>query len=102
MDKIESKNENLNKKKLNSIQEKTKDELKKLQEQMNSLTEKNEKSKYILTNLQTEVRTVKEDTKTYKQSLGKVKPGKSVSVPEKFALGVCINGIPEKSKICFR
>ena len=47
-------------------------------------------------NLQTEVKTVKEDTKTYKQSLGAVKPGKLVSVPEIFALGIRIRSIPEK------
>ena len=63
---------------------------------MKSLTEKIEKSNNIMTSLQTEVKTVKEDTKTYKQSFGAVKPGKSVSVPEKFALGLCIRGIPEK------
>ena len=50
-----------------------------------------------MTNLQTELKTVKEDTKTYKQSLGAVKPGKLVSVPEKFAFGIRIRSIPEKN-----
>ena len=64
---------------------------------MTPRTEKIEKSNKIMTNQQTEVKTVKEDTKTYKQWLGAGNPGKLVSVPEKFALGICIRGIPEKN-----
>ena len=40
---------------------------------------------------------MKKDTKTYKQSLGKVNLGKSVSIPEKTTLGVYIRDIPESS-----
>ena len=49
-----------------------------------------------MTNLQTKLKTVKKDTKTHKQSLGSVKPGKSVSVHEMFVLGICSRGIPQK------
>ena len=50
---------------------------------MKTLTDKFEKSKNILTNVQSEVINVKKDTKTYKQSLVKVNLGKSISSPEK-------------------
>ena len=53
-----------------------------------------------MTFLRTEVKTVQEDTEFYEQSPGAVKSGKSVSVSEKFALGICIRGIPEKNANC--
>ena len=54
---------------------------------MKTLTDKIEKSNNIITNVQSEVINVKKDTKTYKQSLGKVNLRKSVSIPEKTSLG---------------
>ena len=60
-------------------------------------TDKIEKTNNINTNVQSEVINVKKDTKTYKQSLGKVNLGKSVSIPEKTTLGVYIRDIPESS-----
>ena len=57
--------------------------MKKLQKQMKTLTDKIEKSNNIITNIQSEFINVKKDTKTYKQSLGKVNLGKSVSIPKK-------------------
>ena len=63
---------------------------------MTSFTETIEKSNEIMTNVQTEVKTVEEDTKICEQPFGAVKPGKSVSLLEKFALGICIRGIPEE------
>ena len=57
--------------------------MKKLQEQMQTLTGEIEKSNKIMSNVQHEVTDVKNDTKFYYQSLGKMKPGKSVTIPEK-------------------
>ena len=71
--------------------------MKKVQEQMKTLTDKIEKSNNIITNVQSEVINMKKDTKTYKQSLGKVNHGKSVSIPRKTTLGVYIRGIPESN-----
>ena len=64
---------------------------------MKTLTDEIEKSKNIITNVQLEKINVKKDTKTYKQSLGKMSLGKSVSIPEKTTLGVSIRGRPESS-----
>ena len=60
-------------------------------------TDKIEKTNNINTNVQSEVINVKKDTKTYKQSLGKVNLGKPLSIPEKTTLGVYIRDIPESS-----
>ena len=92
-DKLESKNESLNEKKTNFNLKKSNDELKKTRANIKS--EKNEKSNNVMTNLQTKLKTVKKDSKTLKQSLGSVKPGKSVPVHEKFVLGICSRGIPK-------
>ena len=65
---------------------------------MKSLTEEIEKSNVILTNRQTKVKTVKEDTQTYKQSLGVVEPETLVSIPDEIVLGICIRIIHEKKE----
>ena len=64
---------------------------------MKTLTDKIEKSNNIITNVHSEVINMKKDTKTYKQSLGKVNLGNSISIAEKTTLGVYIRGIPELS-----
>ena len=51
------------------FQEETNDQMKKLQEQMQTLTEKVEKSNKLMSSVQHEVTDVKNDTKSYKQSL---------------------------------
>ena len=68
---------------------------------MKSLTEEIEKSNIILTNWHTKMKTVKEDTQTYKQSLGLVEPETLVSIPDEIALGICIRVIHEKRN-CLR
>ena len=97
MSNLESKLETKIDKNLKKFQKETNNQMKKFQEQMKTLTDKIEKLNNIITNVQSEVINVKKDTKTYKQSLGKVNLGKSVSVPEKTTLGVYIRGIPESN-----
>ena len=62
---------------------------------MKSLTEEIEKSNIILTNWHTKMKTVKEDTQTYKQSLAVVEPETLVSIPDEIVLGICIRVIHE-------
>ena len=90
---LESKLETKIDENLKKFQNETNNQMEKLQEQMKTLTDKIEKSNNIITNVQSEVINVKKETKTYKQSLGKVNLGKSVSIPEKTTLGVNIRGI---------
>ena len=95
LSKLESKLETKIDENLKKFQNETNNQMKKLQLQMKTLTDKIEKSYNIIINVQSEVINVKNDTKIYKQSLGKVKLGKSVSIPEKTTLGVYKRRITE-------